>query len=315
VVLDLGLGLRTTYIAGEHHQLGSGVVPDMALGDDRALYVWRTAGPTIKFDGGPTPWDGRGDRLSFGEIAQPGQLVDASEVQRFVLPVPASDSFWVWETDGDVDSGWLVHTTAEAAARSEVLITIESDYVPFAAARDGSLVIATDSNTAQIRPDGQMIDLGTGTPVVLAGQEVLIEECLGDICVRRWVDLVAGQTRDGGSDDMSWTGANTPTVPSHSARIAAASPNNEQILVIVTPATFVGDFAPRVLLRVDVRTMDYEAVSLPDNIRPSLAAWSRDGRSIVVISDNDVIVIDLETGRGTDYPGLIPSGFFVLAAA
>jgi len=54
---------------------------------------------------------------------------------------------------------------------------------------------------------------------------------------------------------------------------------------------------------------------LPANIRPNLASWSRDGRSIVVISRNDVIVIDLETGQATDYTNLIPQGFFVLAAA
>lgn len=311
VVLDLELGLRTVYLAGQHHQLGQGGLTDLAVGDDRSLYIWRTDQPTIRYRGGPAPWD-EGDRLTFGELAQPGEIIETGGPERFVLPIPSSTDLWIWEARGDqrvarqINHGQPNDNPIEAV--------FDADFGPQGVAADGSLVVATDTTVSSVKLDGRVFNHGTGTVVAIAGNEVLLQQCDEQECSRHWADLSTGRTRNGSSSEWSWAAPAGPIIPGHSAALPTESPGGDQILILATPVSATSDSSSLELRRVDVQTLNHEDVQVPPDISPVLATWSRDGRSVVVVSGNDIAAVDLTTGRASSHKSLIPDGFFVLAA-
>jgi hypothetical protein len=308
LVLDLDLGLQTIYEPERHHQLGSGGLTDLAMDRDRSLYVWRTDEPTIRFQGGTGPFDG--DRLTFGELSQPGQIVEAGGQERFVLPVPSSSSMWVLETSVNGAVARLVAPDTETSFEVE----LDGAYAPRGVSDGGSLVLTTETTIAYLKPDGRRFDLGTGTVVAIAGDEILIQECGAGECSRRWGDLETGRTtRVLDTDRLAWAAPTGPIIPGHAAPLTTTSPDHSQILVTATPPGHADNPDSVELLRVDVATMATEPVPLPHGVQPGLATWARDGNSIIVLWRNDITVAHLPTGRVDHHPNLIPDGYFILA--
>ena len=313
-VLDLNHGVRTTYEAGRHHQL-SGSITDMAMSDGW-LYVWTTDGPTLRYPANVTSFGLH--RLSFGELTQPGDVVQLDGPERFVLPAPSMDLVWSWEVaavpGGSEAVARLLSIGDDRSGDALVENSVDDRHTPMGVSDDGALVLSGNDSTIALTVDGQEIDMGPGSAVVVAGPKVLVQTCDGGRCVRAWKTVAEPSSLlTGPPDERVWFDVGGPVIPGHSAPLSAASPEGRQVLVGSRPAD--DSEADVELLRVEVTTMNSQVVPVPGGLTSgALATWSRDGRHVVVVDGNDVVVADTQTGQVDRHPAIVPDGFFILAA-
>jgi len=278
------------------------------------LYVWRDDSPTYRFAGGARSGGWQGNRLSFGELAQPPDIVEPGGVERFVYPDPSSTAVWLWETQDRGRIARLIEPNGEDGTEIASRNFREGS-APKGVTASGSLIVdALNEALIAIDGEGTEVSIGSGTLVAIAGDETLVQRCNDTSCARRWVDAVTGATRDAGTDNRVWVSVAGPSIPGHSTPLPSASPGGEQILV-GTRSLDQGSSDPLTeWLRVDVATNETERVPLTTEPVPALATWSRDGRFVVVIGSDAVQVVDLATEVVASYEALVPDGFFVLAA-
>lgn len=110
-----------------------------------------------------------------------------------------------------------------------------------------------------------------------------------------------------------WRSVGGPAIPSDSMPLQATSPAGVEMLVSISRTVDI-NATPIDPTLVAVNLADGSSRRIAD-VGPAIAAWSRDGQWIVVISGRDVTLIDAdEPDQVIELPNLIPEGFWPLAA-
>lgn len=110
-----------------------------------------------------------------------------------------------------------------------------------------------------------------------------------------------------------WRSVGGPAIPSDSMPLQTISPAGVEMLVSISPTVDINatQIAP---ILVAVNLADGSSRRIAD-VGSTVAAWSRDGQWIVVISGRDVMLIDADDpDQVIELPDLIPEDFWPLAA-
>jgi hypothetical protein len=110
-----------------------------------------------------------------------------------------------------------------------------------------------------------------------------------------------------------WRSVGGPAIPSDAMPLQATSPSGLEMLVSISRTVDI-NATPIDPTLVAVNLDDGTSRAIAD-IRPGVAAWSSEGRWIVVIFGRDLtLTASDDPDRVIELPGVIPENFWPLAA-
>lgn len=188
---------------------------------------------------------------------------------------------------------------------------------------DGYVTAAGTERLLHLRADGVIETVGSGIAIAAGPDRIARLACpLDGAACSPFADtnrlLItdpdgANLVEVEGPFEGVWRSVGGPAIPSDSMPLRATSPSGFEMLVSISRTVDINAMQIDPTL-VSVNLDDGTSRAIAD-IGPAVAAWSSDGRWIVVISGRDLTLIESDDpDRVIELPGVVPENFWPLAA-